>query len=516
LKILYIDASLPFRWGPHPPVGIPRVETALIRQALRWKASPIGFFIVDKWGQGRRLDEAELRYLRQLVDGDLPQPIGGEGSSYLARLWKVLSIIRAAPLACGREFDRVAAIFVSGCEKRGGVKFQLSKTAIRLFKIVKSALRPRRLDAGDPLKDENAICFLSSASVHEFAARKLTGKAKAGIFTLMHDLIPIDFPQFVGPHHARGFVRNTAWQLENAHLLICVSKYTADRVKCHAKASGFRRVPQVAVASPGAFLREGVTDRGMSTERQKRDRKFVLYCSTIEIRKNHILLLKVWHRLLPLLRDQLPRLVLCGRWGWMYEELTAFMAEHPELAELVQFRSNLSDRELAELYRDAEFSVYPSAVEGWGLGAAECLDFGLPVLISDAPSLAEATQGLMPTIPASDVEAWCAAVTKACTDPVWLAELRHTIATRYRPIRERAFFATIVGHAAAIDAVAEAEHLTEADPVAEVDPVAGIDHGAGMASDDLAPRIFGPHPVVAGQARAPSALAADQPVLRRA
>ncbi|TPM34247.1 glycosyltransferase [Mesorhizobium sp. B2-3-4] len=451
MKTLYIDASLPFRWGPHPPVGIPRVETALIRQALRWRASPVGFFIVDKWGQGQRLDEAELRYLRRLVEGDLPQPTGGEGSSYLARLWKVLSILRAAPFACGREFDRVAAIFLSGSEKRRGIKFQLSKTAIRLFKIAKSALRPTRLDTGDPLKDENAVCFLSSASVHELASGKIAGKkARCGIFTLMHDLIPIDYPHFVGPHHARGFVRNTQWQLENARLLVCVSNYTADRVNSHAMAANPGRIPRIAVASLGAFLREGVADRGMSTERRKRDRKFVLYCSTIEIRKNHILLLKVWHRLLPLLGERLPRLVFCGRWGWMYEELTAFMAGHPELADHVEFRSNLSDRELAELYRDAEFSVYPSAVEGWGLGAAECLDFGLPVLISDAPSLAEATQGLMPTLPARDVEAWCAAVAKACTDPVWLAELRHIIASRYRPIKERDFFATIVGHAEAL------------------------------------------------------------------
>ncbi|MET3524556.1 glycosyltransferase involved in cell wall biosynthesis [Mesorhizobium abyssinicae] len=135
----------------------------------------------------------------------------------------------------------------------------------------------------------------------------------------------------------------------------------------------------------------------------------------------------------------------------MYDELVAFMEANPQLRDHVQFRSNLSDQQLAELYRDAEFSVYPSAVEGWGLGAAECLDFGLPVLISDAPSLTEATQGLMPTLPAHDVEAWCAAVAKACTDPTWLAELRGMIASRYRPIRERDFFTTIVGHVAALD-----------------------------------------------------------------
>ena len=395
------------------------------------------------------LGEAELRYLRRLVEGQLPQVAGGEDSPYLARLWKVLSIMRDAPFDFGREFDRVAAVFVSGSEKRRGLKFQLSKTAIRLFKIAKSCLRPKRAEAKDPLKDDNAMCFLSSASVHEIAARKLAGNVGSGIFTIMHDLIPIDFPQFVGPHHARGFVRNTAWQLENSDLLVCVSKYTADRVRSHAKASNPGRVPEVAVASPGAFLKEGVADRRIGPQRQSQGRKFVLYCSTIEIRKNHILLLKVWHRLLPLLGGRLPTLVFCGRWGWMYDELVAFMEANPEMREHVQFRSNLSDRQLADLYRDAEFSVYPSAVEGWGLGAAECLDFGLPVLISDAPSLTEATQGLMPTLPARDVEAWCAAVAKACTDPDWLAELRETIASRYRPIRERDFFAAIVGHVTA-------------------------------------------------------------------
>ena len=169
----------------------------------------------------------------------------------------------------------------------------------------------------------------------------------------------------MGPHHAGNFVRNTAWQMENADLLVCVSKYTADRVRCHAMASNLERSPKIAVASLGAFLKGAVADRDMTRERKVKGRKFVLYCSTIEIRKNHVLLLKVWHRLLPLLGDRLPALVFCGRWGWMYDELVAFMAAHPELGEHVQFRSNLSDRQLAELYRDAEFSVYPSAVEGW-------------------------------------------------------------------------------------------------------------------------------------------------------
>ena len=41
--------------------------------------------------------------------------------------------------------------------------------------------------------------------------------------------------------------------------------------------------------------------------------------------------------------------------------------------------SNLSDRELIWLYGNATIGVYPSMAEGFGLGVAECLDFGLPI-----------------------------------------------------------------------------------------------------------------------------------------
>jgi glycosyltransferase involved in cell wall biosynthesis len=485
LNKLYIDATLPFRWGPHPPVGIPRVETALIRQALRRKGAPIGFFIVDSRGRGQLLNDAELHYLSRLVGGELPQPAGGGASSYLARLWKVLSIMQSAPFVFGREFDRVAATFVSGTEKRRGLKFQLSKTLIRLFKIVKSCLRGRRVDKKDPLKDAEAVCFLSSASVHAIAANKLAAGIKCNVFTIVHDLIPIDFPQFFSPHHARNFARDTAWQLENSDLVVCVSQYTAERVRCHLAASDPDRVPLVAVASPGAFLKEAVVGPKASVEGPAAGRKFVLYCSTIEIRKNHILLLKVWHRLWPVLGDRLPTLVFCGRWGWMYDELVAFMAAHPELREHVEFRPNLTDEQLADLYRGAEFSAYPSAVEGWGLGAAECLDFGLPVLISDAPSLTEATQGLMPTIPAHDVEVWCAAVAKACTNPAWLAELREKIASQYRPILEQEFFATIV------------------------------DHVAALGSSDPGHRIRWSKPLATGTRQRPTELATEEPAFRQ-
>ena len=53
-------------------------------------------------------------------------------------------------------------------------------------------------------------------------------------------------------------------------------------------------------------------------------------------------------------------------------------------------RAGLSDLELIGYYRQALFGVAPSRAEGWGFGASECLDFGIPVIVSTAPALREA------------------------------------------------------------------------------------------------------------------------------
>ena len=74
------------------------------------------------------------------------------------------------------------------------------------------------------------------------------------------------------------------------------------------------------------------------------------------------------------------------------------MKANPQLADHVVFLGSVSDDELIDLYRSAIFSVFPSFLEGWGLGASESLDFGLPVVVSTADALREATRDLMPAI----------------------------------------------------------------------------------------------------------------------
>jgi len=447
LDKLYIDATVPLRWGPHPPVGIPRVETAIVRQAMRGarpgKPGAVRFFMINRNGEARFLDRRELAYLGDLVEGRVSAIESGAGETLSKRIEMVMKAIRSGAMNSGKEFDRVSASYISGRNDRRGLGYQTAKTLIRAAKLV--AGRPaERLPEPDPLTDPGANCFISTAGLHSLASGTHRDGIAASLATVLHDLIPLEHPDLVDRSHARNFERDVEWMFAHCDRIITVSAHTAEAARGYAARQGMDRPPEVAVSRLGSFLKEGLKQKALDPVGALVGQRFALYCSTIEIRKNHITLLKTWARLIPLLGERLPKLVFCGRWGWMNEEVEAYLAAHPELQSHLVLLQDMSDAQLGWLYANADFGLYPSLAEGWGLGAAECLDFGLPVLISDTPSLAEATQGLMPVIESGDVEGWAAAVTRAVREPEWLRELTTRIMMGYRPISETRFSSRVL------------------------------------------------------------------------
>ena len=159
---------------------------------------------------------------------------------------------------------------------------------------------------------------------------------------------------------------------------------------------------------------------------------FILYCSTIEARKNHLMLARVWQRAI----DDgitLPRLVCVGSWGWGVDELINYLSARPPLSSQIVFTGPVTDAQLIDYYRNAMFGVLPSLVEGWGYGASECLDFGIPVIVSTAPALREATHGLMPAVDPNDEAGWYAEIRRLSEDAGLREWYRQQIADRYQP-----------------------------------------------------------------------------------
>jgi glycosyltransferase involved in cell wall biosynthesis len=130
---------------------------------------------------------------------------------------------------------------------------------------------------------------------------------------------------------------------------------------------------------------------------------------TIEGRKNHLLLLDVWERLVAAHGEAAPRLVIIGRRGWACEAVLARLAAGGFGSRVVEAGS-LGDAEIAERLAGACALLFPSFAEGYGLPLVEALDAGVPVIASDLDVFREIGQGVPDLLPPNDVAAWAAAI----------------------------------------------------------------------------------------------------------
>jgi glycosyltransferase involved in cell wall biosynthesis len=191
---------------------------------------------------------------------------------------------------------------------------------------------------------------------------------RAGVrSTMIHDLVPIRFPEWVTPRtrrmHARKY-RDTA---------------TCDTVFVNSEFTGRDVVEllgvdaaRVHVAPPGvgpAFVADG--------ERADLGGEYVLTVATLEPRKNLGVLVEAHAQL-----GGRFQLAVAGGAGW---------GEQPELAAPGIVRlGRVSDAELARLYRGAAVVAYPSRFEGFGIPIVEAMACGAAVVVSSHPSLDEA------------------------------------------------------------------------------------------------------------------------------
>ncbi|MCH9738491.1 MAG: glycosyltransferase family 4 protein [Actinomycetia bacterium] len=144
-------------------------------------------------------------------------------------------------------------------------------------------------------------------------------------------------------------------------------------------------------------LPPGVTPQGEPSAESPWPRPYALFVGTIEGRKNHLLALNAWRELAqdPNYSESLPDLVCIGRLGWNANEfLTEYVTSSGLHGKVSVLDSGLSDAELGRFYEHAEFTVYPSKYEGWGLPVSESIAFAKLAVVANNSSLPEAGDDL--------------------------------------------------------------------------------------------------------------------------
>lgn len=266
------------------------------------------------------------------------------------------------------------------------------KNVIRELKRHAKISRNRKILDSIVLSSENTLLIYDGLWDKDEYIQAVKSAADTGIKLahVVHDLVPIVVPHVCFEFVSQAFRNYFVKVAPKIDTLISISQNTEnDFLRFFGKTvkSGIKRV----------IIRHG-EDFGTSEPKPPHSlniarQKFVLCVGTIEIRKNHQLLYQAYRQADAECID-LPKLVIVGREGWMSEPVVRAIRNDPAIKDKFILAGPVDDRELAWLYQNCLFTVFPAIYEGWGLPVAESLYYGKVCAASNSSSVPEIGGGL--------------------------------------------------------------------------------------------------------------------------
>lgn len=319
------------------------------------------------------IDRVELAYL----DGLLGQqkPLFGFARSPAgvlllpkSSLAELLGWANGAPLP--RSVDLIGRLGRRGQPVLGAVEARLRADAIARAPVLLAGRLLRR-----HLPEGAVYLNVGHANLSGRLLSILRNRGRVKVVALLHDTIPLDFPQFSRADQIEVFQRRVAAISAHADLVIHTAEATKKTNEQHL--ARFGRVP------PGLVAPLGVTparpDMAKVPPELDLSPGFFVALGTIEPRKNHGLLLDVWERFAAA-GVKGPRLVVLGNRGWADKSLFDRLDQG---IPGVSVYSGLGDGAVAAVLSRSTGLLFPSHAEGFGLPALEARALGLPVICSD-------------------------------------------------------------------------------------------------------------------------------------
>ena len=233
-------------------------------------------------------------------------------------------------------------------------------------------------------------------------------KSGGAVVSFVHDLIPLTHPEFARPGEREKHDARMRSALASSELVLVNSAATERALRSHATLVGLTP-PRIVVAHLGVKpLPTPATARLVPAP-------YFVTVGTIEARKNHLLLLQLWRRMVETLGSATPKLLVVGQRGWECENVIDLLERCEALRDVVIEVPDASDADLATYMHYAQALLFPSFVEGYGLPLVEALSAGVPVIASDLEVFRELA-GSRPTyLDPLDGLGWLRAITSVAS-----------------------------------------------------------------------------------------------------
>lgn len=259
-------------------------------------------------------------------------------------------------------------------------------------------------------------------------------KQRLGLKVLLmcYDIIPIRLPHLCVADVAAKFSHYFLDVARCADRIVCISEYSRADLRKFLEASRVP-VPELGVVRLGCEIASAGSAPPSAPVAGLLGRRFILFVSTIERRKNHETLYRAYTRLVDAGATDLPLLVFVGMAGWGMDDLMSDLKLDPRIQPYLRILNHVSDSDLARLYEHAYFTAYPSLYEGWGLPVAESLAYGKFCLASNAASIPEVGGELIEYVDPWDIPRWAERLRWYIDHPEAVAQREAAIRAGFHP-----------------------------------------------------------------------------------
>lgn len=340
------------------------------------------------------IDRVELAYLEQFLQDDVP---------VFGLLRSPFGYLLVDRIGLSDLFDKIHGVidwaradFWSSIWPRRSASAKRAESDIRRLAVDRSTRHRLRVLLARNLPQGYAYFNVGHSNVTERVLRAVK-QSGGDIHAMMHDVIPLEFPQFQRPGTVVPFRIKMQLLRGFADRIIYNSQDTQKR--CEEQMLAWGKPPPGIVAHLG--VRVAPPDLAAVPSNTLPDRPYFIYVGTIEPRKNHAFLLDLWDQM----GADAPPLLICGGRGWNNEAVFKRLDQMRPLG-VVRELPELSDAAISALVRGAAGMLFPSHAEGFGLPPLEAVQLGTRVLCNDLPVLHEILGDLAHFIPVSEPDLW--------------------------------------------------------------------------------------------------------------
>lgn len=390
------------------PRGIDRVDLALARHLFANSDTPNLGILPTFWGIRAYRAPEVLRLLAHVEHVWEERAAIGDDPAQEAQLTRLLHAM------CRDPVNRAAAGPVPS-PSRARSNLKLRHKIVRMIQVLIATGMP----AGRPARPNvpQGSIYLNVGQLGLAVPRFfhwLDSRPDLTCALMLHDVIPLEYPQLCRPEqfdHHTNMVRTVA---RHADCVIYTTAHARDTSNVALAKHGGQPVPCLVrgLPLPAAFAQTATCVPALAQNR------YFVVVSTIEPRKNHQLLLRVWTLLIKHMGIAAPHLIIVGSRGFDGDRIMAPLERSPILRKHVHEVAGLSSPALASLTLNAAAMLSPTMAEGFGMPVMEANAMGVPTIASDIAAHREIANETTTLLPSDDETAWFQAIVQTPPAPL--------------------------------------------------------------------------------------------------